>query len=162
MERRGSGFKQIREDYELAANWRAGLEPVFYSDQIGFWVTLYNLNYGCDVELETTQAPDATTQAPDGTTQAQNGTTQASDGTTQASDGTTQESNHINSTSLHLTKTDLMVLSIIKDHPDFSKTEMATILNWKTDLVAYYIKKLKKLGVIERIGSSQKGKWVIL
>lgn len=45
MERRGSGFKKIKEDYHSAANYTPEMEPVFYSDEMQFTVTLYNLNY---------------------------------------------------------------------------------------------------------------------
>ncbi len=46
MERQGSGFKKITETYYAAHNYRAELEPKFYSDGTSFQVTLYNLNYG--------------------------------------------------------------------------------------------------------------------
>ncbi len=45
MERRGSGFRKIKEDYYYASHYRPELEPVFYSDISTFRVTLYNLNY---------------------------------------------------------------------------------------------------------------------
>lgn len=45
MERRGSGFKKIKEAYRTAANYRPELEPKFYSNATSFRVTLYNLNY---------------------------------------------------------------------------------------------------------------------
>lgn len=50
MERRGSGFKKIKDDYHKAVNFRPELEPRFYSDATSFWVTLYNLNYKVPVE----------------------------------------------------------------------------------------------------------------
>lgn len=50
MERRGSGFKKIKEDYRNAVNYRSELEPKFYSDISSFIVTLYNLNYNVPVE----------------------------------------------------------------------------------------------------------------
>ena len=49
MERQGSGFKKITEAYYAAHNYRAELEPKFYSDGTSFQVTLYNLNYGSAV-----------------------------------------------------------------------------------------------------------------
>ncbi|MBO5486176.1 MAG: hypothetical protein J5988_04495 [Eubacterium sp.] len=50
MERRGSGFKKIKDDYHKAVNFRSELEPQFYSDATSFWVTLYNLNYKVPIE----------------------------------------------------------------------------------------------------------------
>ena len=46
MERRGSGFKKICQDYRLQPNYREELHPNFYSDNYDFVITLYNLNYG--------------------------------------------------------------------------------------------------------------------
>ncbi len=50
MERRGSGFKKIKGDYQKEINYREELEPKFYSDSTSFWVTIYNLNYNIPVE----------------------------------------------------------------------------------------------------------------
>lgn len=50
MERRGSGFKKIKEDYRTAINYCLKMEPKFYSDASSFWVTLYNLNYQVPIE----------------------------------------------------------------------------------------------------------------
>ncbi len=50
MERRGSGFKKIKDDYHRAVNFRPELEPEFYSDATSFWVTLYNLNYNMPIK----------------------------------------------------------------------------------------------------------------
>ena len=46
MERRGSGFRKILEDYRFEENFEEGKTPVFRSDPYSFSVTLYNLNYG--------------------------------------------------------------------------------------------------------------------
>lgn len=45
MRRQGAGLKKIAETYRAAHNYRAELEPEFYSDVSTFQVTLYNLNY---------------------------------------------------------------------------------------------------------------------
>lgn len=50
MERRGSGFKKIKDDYRQAVNYRPELEPRFYSDAASFWVILYNLNYQVPID----------------------------------------------------------------------------------------------------------------
>lgn len=50
MERRGSGFKKIKDDYHHAINYRSEVEPKFYSNVSTFKVTLYNLNYNVPVE----------------------------------------------------------------------------------------------------------------
>ncbi len=45
MERRGSGFKKIIEDYEVQHNYNDDLAPVFKSQYDAFFLTLKNLNY---------------------------------------------------------------------------------------------------------------------
>ena len=45
MERRGSGFKKIIEDYEVQKNYTDELAPVFLSENDAFFLTLKNLNY---------------------------------------------------------------------------------------------------------------------
>lgn len=48
MERRGSGFRKILEDYRFEENFNESKTPVFRSDPYSFSVTLYNLNYGAN------------------------------------------------------------------------------------------------------------------
>lgn len=45
MERRGSGFKKIMEDYAVFANADQRLQPQFRSDPYNFFVVLPNINY---------------------------------------------------------------------------------------------------------------------
>ncbi len=45
MERRGSGFKKIIEDYQFQRNYTDELAPVFISEYDAFFLTLKNLNY---------------------------------------------------------------------------------------------------------------------
>ncbi|MBE6099304.1 MAG: winged helix-turn-helix transcriptional regulator [Anaerovibrio sp.] len=45
MERRGSGFKKILEDYDFQENSREDLMPKFVADNKDFLLILYNLNY---------------------------------------------------------------------------------------------------------------------
>ena len=119
-----------------------------------------------------TQAQTKTTQTE--TTQA-NGhydsvkiekTTQAQTKTTQAQTETTQANKHYNSVdtenaiqAIHLSDEMVSVLSILKEFPNTSIKNIALALRWKRDKVAYYVKKLKAKGYIERVGSSQKGYW---
>ncbi len=46
MERRGSGFKKILEDYDFQEHTTAELMPKFMAEHRDFLLTLYNLNYG--------------------------------------------------------------------------------------------------------------------
>ena len=45
MERRGSGFRKIRDDYREQYLYTDAMEPEFYSDRSSFILTLKNLNY---------------------------------------------------------------------------------------------------------------------
>ena len=45
MERRGSGFKKILDDYEAQDKYEEKFKPEFYSDTGDFRLTLWNLNY---------------------------------------------------------------------------------------------------------------------
>ena len=45
MERRGSGFKKIIEDYQFQHNYTEELAPAFRSEHGSFFLTLKNLNY---------------------------------------------------------------------------------------------------------------------
>lgn len=67
MERQGSGLNKIRDAYESSANFRAGMEPFFYSDGTQFTVTLPNLNYhanthqvAIDVAIDKLKVTDST------------------------------------------------------------------------------------------------------
>ncbi len=45
MERRGSGFRKIKNAYEAEINYTENKTPVFFSNRTEFRVTLMNLNY---------------------------------------------------------------------------------------------------------------------
>lgn len=49
MERRGSGFHKIKEEYARAECFRKELAPQFYSSDSEFRVTLWNLNYNIPI-----------------------------------------------------------------------------------------------------------------
>ena len=83
------------------------------------------------------------------TTQATQGTTQA----TQATQGTIQA---------ELSEDDKAVLMSIVEDPHITQKEMAAKLNWKIDRVKYYLNKLKRKGIIKRVGTSQNGHWEVV
>ncbi|MDE6852904.1 MAG: winged helix-turn-helix transcriptional regulator, partial [Lachnospiraceae bacterium] len=63
---------------------------------------------------------------------------------------------------IDLTNTDKELLKLIASNVSLSQAEMAKILKWNIGKVKYYINKLKRRRIIERVGSSQKGYWNIL
>ena len=80
-------------------------------------------------------------------------TTQATQGTTQATQGTTQA---------ELSEDDKAVLMSIVEDPHITQKEIATKLDWKIDRVKYYLNKLKRKGIIKRVGTSQNGHWEVV
>lgn len=82
--------------------------------------------------------------------------TQATQDTTQA----TQDS--VKTTQATLSEEDKAVLDLIRKNPSMTQKVIAMELDWKVDRVKYYLNKLKKNKVIQRVGSSQKGYWDIL
>lgn len=90
-------------------------------------------------------------------------TTQTTESTTQATQGTTQATqDDTKTTPTDLSEEDKAVLDLIRKNPSMTQKVMAMELDWKVDRVKYYLNKLKKNNVIQRVGSSQKGYWNIL
>lgn len=52
-------------------------------------------------------------------------------------------------------------MNILRDNPFLSQKRIAERLNWKADRVKYYLNTLKRKKAVERVGSSQKGFWII-
>ena len=76
--------------------------------------------------------------------------------TTQATQGTTQ------ATQVELSEDDKAVLMSIVEDPHITQKEMAAKLDWKIDRVKYYLNKLKRKGIIKRVGTSQNGHWEVV
>lgn len=53
------------------------------------------------------------------------------------------------------------VLKLIEQEPFLSQAKMAEKLGVNQNTLKYYMKKMKNNGIVERLGSSRKGKWVI-
>ena len=65
MERRGSGFKKIIEDYQFQPKYTDKVHPIFQSENDAFYLTLWNMNYVVDVqttEVTTEVATEVTTE----------------------------------------------------------------------------------------------------
>ena len=56
---------------------------------------------------------------------------------------------------------DIAIISLMKKEPTISQTAMAESLNVNINTLKYHVLKLKEKGIIEREGSSQKGRWVV-
>ena len=53
------------------------------------------------------------------------------------------------------------ILRVIQENPSLSQKNIAELIGEKLSTVKYYMEMMKKSGIIERKGTSQKGKWVI-
>lgn len=88
-----------------------------------------------------------------------NGATTQTTQATQATQDTTQATQPV---SIELSEDDKAVLISIVEDPRITQKEIAAKLDWKIDRVKYYLNKLKKKEIIERVGTSQNGHWKIV
>lgn len=153
MERRGSGFKKIKEDYKKAYCYRPELEPTFYSDISTFRVTLYNLNYERMVE----EKQDIDIEKTGHSEEKQDINTEKA--------GHSEENRSINEVidSLNLgktTKTKMkMLYSNIGENVIFSRPEVMEIIGITASPASELIRKMKQYGLIEKVQGRGKGKY---
>lgn len=79
---------------------------------------------------------------------------------TQATQGPTQGAKEI-PTVYSLPEFDLAIISLMKKDPTISQTAMAASLNANINTLKYHVMKLREKGIIDREGSSQKGRWIV-
>ena len=142
-ERAGSGVPNIFSIWNDEGWITPEVEELYQPDR-----TILKLSFVCK-NAYAEQKSAIETHAAEGTTQAAEGTTQAAEGTTQAQEN------------ILLTEKDILIIQLLRQHPNYSKRELANALSWKIDLVSYYINKLKTKGIIERKGTSQHGIWIV-
>lgn len=140
MERQGSGFKKITEAYYAAHNYRAELEPKFYSDVTFFQVTLYNLNYGTAVNAAKVAIEDENLAiAPDHVA------IEVAIGELNASQATIEKARAVYAS---------MGIDGI-----FGRSDIAAITNDSVTAAGNLITKLKNAGLIEAVSGYGKGKY---
>ena len=142
MERQGSGFKKITDAYHAAHNFRAELEPKFYSDVTSFQVTLYNLNYGAKTGSEATTAENA---AIDADHVAIDVAIDVAIEKLTASPNTIQKAK--------------AVFAKVGTDGIFGRSDIAAITNDSVTAAGNLITKLKKAGLIEAVSGYGKGKY---
>lgn len=131
MERRGSGFKKICDNYSIQPNYDETLRPKFYSDQGEFVLTLYNLNYGVHQS-----SPKFTNQFPK---------------VHQSSPISTPKYPDIAK----------RILEQLRITPDATLEMLGEALGMSARMIKKYIKILRETNTITRIGSNRKGYWHI-
>ncbi|WP_026760999.1 helix-turn-helix domain-containing protein [Selenomonas ruminantium] len=131
MERRGSGFKKILEDYDFQEHTTAALMPKFMAEHKDFLLTLYNLNYG--------EGQDKANIV---------------DGSSEKF-GESSEKFGENS----LSETQKSILRLIKEDKSVSASMMAERLNITQRAVEKNIKSLREHGILVRCGAARGGYW---
>lgn len=53
------------------------------------------------------------------------------------------------------------LVALIRDNPDITQSQMASALGIRRDTVKEHIERLKAEGILSRVGSDRKGKWII-
>ena len=82
-------------------------------------------------------------------------TTQVTQATTQVTQATTQV------TQARSIDSEQKIVNLLQQNPSASQAEVAAKLGISVNAVKYYIRKLRDLGRLERVGSPQKGKWIV-
>ena len=131
MERRGSGFKKILEDYDFQEHTTAALMPKFMAEHRDFLLTLYNLNY--------VEGQDKANIV---------------DGSSEKF-GESSEKFGENS----LSETQKSILRLIKEDKSVSASMMAERLNITQRAVEKNIKSLREHGILVRCGAARGGYW---
>ena len=155
LERMKEGYSKIRNRalarafsyMNLIEAWGSGIpkllkamkdyglpEPEFIEMEIAFRINLYRSQFGLNTNQDANQ------------------------GTNQAD----QDADQANQVMDFLGKEEGQLVQLVVEEPEITQREMARRLCWSLGKVKYYITKLKKNRVLERVGSSQKGQWNVL
>lgn len=75
---------------------------------------------------------------------------------------TTQTIQTTQTESLKLSEDDRAILALVQDKPTMTQKEYALELGGSVERVKYYLRKMKTLQMINRVGSSHNGHWEVL
>ena len=138
MERRGSGFKKILEDYDFQVNSRDELKPKIYADANDFVLTLYNLEYYDKKHYEQETWKDR--------------------------ERFRKDSEKVRKTfgKELLNGTQRSIIELISDNSKITAKEIAKCLSVSSRTIEKHIKILKDLQILERVGGRKDGRWEIM
>lgn len=140
MERRGSGFKKILEDYDFQENTTEELMPKFMADHNDFVLTLYNLNY---FEGQNSEGDD----------------TKGSEKFGESSEKVRGSSVNIRERGLNDTQKE--ILRLISENARISAAHMAEKISITSRAVEKNLKDLRERGILVRHGAGRGGYWEI-
>lgn len=160
MERRGSGFRKICDLYTSQKNYRPELRPRFHSDNYGFVLTLFNLNYGAEEGAELAPVADEHKN-----TVGQRANAQESEHEHES--GHEHEHEHERGHALGGGRRfdyDLVAsfLELLKCWPNATVMELMRLANLSQRKVKYCLAFLRDIGAIRRVGTQRKGSWLVL
>ena len=163
MERRGSGFKKICNEYGHQVNYREEIRPIFYSDNQDFVLTLYNLNYG--LHQSSPKFPKVPQTEENLTSNVSSNVLKCPQSSERADTDLHQTAP--NCTKLHQLDSELnynlkSFLKIVRNFPGASAVSLAIEANISERTAKNYLKKLQELEIIRRIGTNRKGYWEII
>lgn len=160
MERRGSGFKKICNEYSHQVNYREELKPAFRSNDSDFVITFYNLNYGISgEEKELVGTTDNNDNGGNVVNSVVNGGKNGSNDGGNGSNLVPQSSPLVPQSSPLVPHSLQNFIKVLKNFPGGTIALLAGELNVSERMVKKYIKELKALGLIRRIGNNRNGFW---
>ena len=158
MERRGSGIRKIIDNVKKQHNYAEGLAPKFFSEGGYFILTLMNLNYKSDASNQFISTNMDVINGP------ANGEINraANDEINSVANGEINgEINGDENIEVKLTKTDLLILNVIVQNPQLTRTEIARQTGLGTSSIDRTLKKFKTANIVRRQGSNKTGYWEI-
>lgn len=183
MERKGSGFAKIIDNYAFQINYKEDKKPYFRSDRYQFTVIMPNLNYSDKKEdsLNDQNRTDDTINVQNGANDIINDTLNVQNGASDIindtiniqkgagdiindQDGTDNIINHQSDVKdeIELTMEEIKILEIMKNKPDITIKQLTVILSGISNrTITRNIVILKKKGLLERVGSRKKGYWKV-
>lgn len=167
MERRGSGFKKIIEDYRAQHNYSEDKKPVFLSEYDAFFLTLPNLNYvkghGCGHSSGIGSGYDS------GNSLSQN-LAGNRENDNQEENRATSDSTAINSVAADSAEHDYSnavirraetVAEYLRRNPKESINGMAKMLDYSRKQIVVALNCLKDAGRLTYVGTNRKGQWIV-
>ena len=159
MERKGSGFAKIIDNYAFQINYKEDKKPYFRSDRYQFTVIMPNLNYS-DKKEDSLNDQNRT----DDTINVQKGADDIINDTINIQKGDGDIINHQSDVKdeIELTMEEIKILEIMKNKPDITIKQLTVILSGISNrTITRNIVILKKKGLLERVGSRKKGYWKV-
>lgn len=174
MERRGSGFRKMCQDYEAQKNYREELRPKFFSNETDFVVTLYNLNYQRSEEDLMNDAlhhslhqlhhsdenvpndvPKVSQSIPNLIPMSPNMSPNGGDGVSQSIPKYPKVSQTQLPDNLY------RFLRVLRNFPGATVRQLTEEAQLSEGMIKRHLSKLKELGIIKRVGTNRLGYWQI-